>query len=100
MNYSSKRIVIKNLVVKYLNNFNKYDSKKCPRCGKEFICKPGNITQCQCYSVNLSKNESLFIKELYDDCLCYDCLEKLKILFNERRTIEYFKGLNKKVNHN
>lgn len=82
-----------------MNKFLKYDSKKCPRCGKDFVCKAGNITQCQCYTVNLSREENLFIKEMYDDCLCRDCLENLKYLFKERKTIEYFKNLNIKFNH-
>jgi hypothetical protein len=55
-----------------------HETKCCPRCSKKFECKPGNITQCQCYSVQLSPEEHEFIKEMYDDCLCHECLLELK----------------------
>lgn len=75
------------------SSFNKYEIKSCPRCGAKFECKPGNITQCQCYNIILTNEENLFIKELYDDCLCIDCLRKLKELYNQRKTIQYFQKL-------
>ena len=55
-----------------------HETKYCPRCGEEFECKPGNITQCQCFTVNLTKQEMQLIRELYDDCLCRQCLIELK----------------------
>ncbi len=68
----------------------KYDNKNCSRCGKEFVCKSGNITQCQCFNVQLSKDELIFIKEIYDDCLCLDCLIKMKQIYRERKILDYF----------
>lgn len=73
----------------------KYEMKTCPRCGKTFECKPGNITQCQCYRVSLTREESVFIKEIYDDCLCAECLESLKIIYKQKRTIKYFETIQK-----
>jgi hypothetical protein len=55
-----------------------YETKYCPRCRKPFECKPGNITQCQCFEVELSSLELELIRDVYDDCLCVDCLLELK----------------------
>lgn len=73
----------------------KHEIKSCPRCGSKFECKPGNITQCQCFEVKLTKDETLFIKELYDDCLCANCLRKLKILHNEKKILESFNKIDR-----
>lgn len=76
-------------------NISKHEIKSCPRCGNKFECKIGNITQCQCFEIKLSKNELVFIKELYEDCLCINCLRKLKILYNERKILESFNRIGK-----
>jgi hypothetical protein len=73
-----------------VNDVSKYEFKICSRCSSTFECKPGNITQCQCYGVKLTRDEILFIKELYNDCLCVNCLKKLKILYKERKILESF----------
>lgn len=73
-----------------MSDYHKYEIKTCERCGKQFVCKSGNITQCQCFNVTLSKEETLFIKEFYDDCICVECLIKMKELFKEKKTIQYF----------
>ncbi len=51
-----------------------HETRSCPRCKKEFECKPGNITQCQCYGVGLSTEQRAYIEQRYKDCLCRDCL--------------------------
>ena len=64
-----------------------HEVKSCPRCGKAFECKAGDITQCQCYGIQLSPEERAFIEERYKDCLCADCLLQLKnryMLFKEK----------------
>lgn len=58
-----------------------HEIKYCPRCSSAFECKPGNITQCQCFDVQLSRQELEFIKEIYDDCVCKNCLIELKQKF-------------------
>ncbi len=55
-----------------------HEAKKCPRCGRGFECKPGNITQCQCYGITFTAEEKAFIEEKYNDCLCRNCLLQLK----------------------
>jgi len=60
-----------------------HEIKYCPRCLKPFECKPGNITQCQCFEVKLTSKELEFIKEMYDDCLCVDCLKELQNRFRK-----------------
>jgi len=55
-----------------------HEMKICPRCSKTFECKVGSITECQCYSIQLSNEERMFIEECFDDCLCDNCLAELK----------------------
>lgn len=69
---------------------NKYEIKRCPRCNKEFQCKSGNITQCQCFAIQLNSEELRLIKEIYDDCLCAECMIKMKQLYREKHVLDYF----------
>jgi hypothetical protein len=64
-----------------------HEEKLCPRCGNGFECKPGSITECQCYGIALNNEERAFIEDRYDDCLCRSCLVELKsryIFFKEK----------------
>ncbi len=54
-----------------------HETRSCTRCKKAFECKPGNITQCQCYGVGLTAGQRAYIEERYSDCLCRDCLQWL-----------------------
>ncbi|WP_290660934.1 cysteine-rich CWC family protein [Ignavibacterium sp.] len=74
---------------------NKYELKRCPKCDKEFQCKAGNITQCQCFTIELNSAELRFIKEIYDDCLCAECMIKMKQLFKEKQVLNYYSGIKK-----
>ncbi len=56
----------------------KYEEKLCPRCNCLFECKPGNITQSQCYGISLTETEKQVIETKYADCLCINCLHELK----------------------
>ncbi len=47
--------------------------KKCPKCGKEFNCYSED--NCWCATYPIHRKEILEIKQLYDDCLCPDCLK-------------------------
>lgn len=80
-----------------MNIYHKHEIKICERCGEQFECKIGNITQCQCYNVHLTKEELIFIKEIYDDCICLVCLIKMKELFKEKKTIQYFGTLRNEI---
>lgn len=55
-----------------------HETKSCPSCKKAFECKPGNITQCQCYRIELTAELKAFIEQRFTDCLCRDCLEGLQ----------------------
>lgn len=64
-----------------------HEIKTCPRCNNTFECKAGDITQCQCYNIQLSTEERVFIEERYQDCVCDNCLLELKnryVLFKEK----------------
>ncbi len=56
----------------------KHETKSCPRCKQPFECKPGNITQCQCYGITLTGEQKIYIEQRYSDCLCRNCLEYLQ----------------------
>ncbi len=65
----------------------KHETKKCPRCSTPFECKPGNITQCQCYGIPVSAELKAFMEQRYADCLCRNCLLQLQqelVLFREK----------------
>ena len=64
-----------------------YDEKYCERCGSSFECKPGNITQCQCYEIKLSVEERLYISGLFNDCLCKNCMYDLQLQYKQEQHI-------------
>jgi len=51
-----------------------HETKRCERCNAVFECKPGNITQCQCFGVAMSDAAKQYIADKYRDCLCRNCL--------------------------
>jgi len=55
-----------------------HEMKRCPKCNKAFECKPGNITQCQCFGLKLTEPENDYMRDTYNDCLCGDCLGTIK----------------------
>ncbi len=55
-----------------------HESKACPRCAQPFECKPGSITECQCYGIAFSEAEKDHIGAAFQDCLCRACLLALK----------------------
>ncbi|WPP50404.1 cysteine-rich CWC family protein [Catalinimonas niigatensis] len=57
----------------------KHETKYCPICKSAFECKPGNITQCQCFGIPIDGETAQYIREKYEACLCRSCLEKLRI---------------------
>ncbi len=66
----------------------KHEQKNCPRCGEGFECKVGDVTNCQCYGIELSVEEEAFISSNYSDCLCRNCLLQLQqryFLFREQK---------------
>lgn len=70
----------------------KHEQKECPRCHKLFECKAGDISNCQCYGIDMSAKEEDLIRLKYDDCLCRNCLLQLKQplhLFKEQSNLKY-----------
>jgi hypothetical protein len=55
----------------------KHEEKYCPKCNNAFICKMGNIANCQCNTVEITKATNDFLSHTYFDCLCKDCLAKI-----------------------
>lgn len=51
----------------------KHESKQCPRCGKEFECKVGDVQNCQC-NFPLQNETSVFLAKTKYGCLCAGCL--------------------------
>ncbi len=54
-----------------------HEIKNCLRCNAVFECKPGDITHCQCYTINLTEEQRAYIEQRYSDCLCKNCLAYL-----------------------
>ena len=59
-----------------------HEKKNCPRCGIVFECKPGNITQCQCYGFAMNEELKVYLEQRYNDCLCKNCLKYLSVELN------------------
>jgi hypothetical protein len=55
-----------------------HEQKTCPRCRNQFECKPGSITQCQCFEVLLTAEQRTFLEQRYTDCLCKNCLLQIQ----------------------
>jgi hypothetical protein len=55
-----------------------HETKTCQRCTTAFECKPGSITQCQCFDVQLTTEQRAYLEQKYTDCLCRKCLIHLQ----------------------
>lgn len=53
----------------------KEDLQDCPRCGKKFHCSKSG--KCWCYEIALPLDKLEEIEELYDSCLCPDCMNEM-----------------------
>lgn len=56
----------------------KHEIILCERCQASFECKANSFTQCQCMTVKMTLNETQYVSELYDACLCAACLTVLR----------------------
>lgn len=61
-----------------LTKTSKHEIIHCDRCNDTFECKANAYTKCQCSAVQLSINEVQYVSELYDGCLCANCLRELQ----------------------
>jgi hypothetical protein len=59
-----------------------HEEKYCPSCRQKFECKVGSIHLCQCSTIILTEQEKYFIQQQFDDCLCVNCLQKIKEKFS------------------
>jgi len=57
----------------------KYAEHPCPRCGNLFVCQSGSNGNCPCNGVELEPGLLEHLADLYDDCLCLQCLHQLKV---------------------
>lgn len=62
-----------------------HETKKCPRCARNFECKVGNIAECQCSQLQLTHEERVYIEDKFIDCLCGQCLETLRFHYQLHR---------------
>jgi hypothetical protein len=56
----------------------KHEIISCERCKTTFECKANSFTKCQCATVPLNLNETQYISEQFDGCLCANCLRALQ----------------------
>lgn len=78
----------------------KHEEKYCGKCNTRFICKVGDIENCQCNTVKLSDESIEFLSTTNFDCLCKDCLlqvnQDVKVAGNYRFPTQkemYIEGL-------
>lgn len=55
----------------------KHEDVACPRCGASFQCKMGSISICHCSDVQLTKEQTAYLSEQWQGCLCHRCLLEL-----------------------
>lgn len=67
-----------------MNHKPKHEIKLCARCGGDFECKVGDVTNCQCSEVKILPETYKFISTTHYDCLCKKCLEELNHLIKYR----------------
>ncbi|HEY9195537.1 MAG TPA: cysteine-rich CWC family protein [Mucilaginibacter sp.] len=65
----------------------KHEIIRCERCEAPFECKANAFTKCQCSTVQLTINEVQYVSELYEGCLCANCL--LLVQQEYQRSIEF-----------
>ncbi|WP_268125498.1 cysteine-rich CWC family protein [Roseivirga pacifica] len=56
----------------------KHEERYCPRCKALFECKVGSISLCQCSTVVLTPSQKTYVSELFNGCLCANCLKQLQ----------------------
>ncbi|MBC8053948.1 MAG: cysteine-rich CWC family protein [Sphingobacteriaceae bacterium] len=56
----------------------KHEIIQCERCSTRIECKANSYTKCQCTAVQLSLNETQYVSENFEGCLCAACLLDLK----------------------
>ena len=61
----------------------KHEIVRCERCQSAFECKANSFTKCQCAKVHLTLNETQYVSELYDGCLCAACLLNLQLIYSK-----------------
>jgi hypothetical protein len=69
-----------------MNEYTKHEIISCERCGTPFECKANAFTKCQCTTIQLSLNETQYISEQYEGCLCAKCLGILQQEFIDQLT--------------
>ncbi len=67
----------------------KHEQKYCPRCNTAFVCKAGDIVNCQCSSVTLSPEAVRFLTASYYDCLCKNCLSDINQLVKTAKSYQF-----------
>lgn len=56
----------------------KHEIISCERCRDSILCKANANSKCDCTAVQLTLNETQYISELFDGCLCPRCLLDLQ----------------------
>ncbi len=66
-----------------MNQTPKHETVYCERCKTPFECKANSFTKCQCSKVQLTLNETQYVSENYEGCLCASCLLKVQQEYRE-----------------
>lgn len=71
----------------------KHEPKICPRCKAYFICKVGDVSNCQCSRVKLTIDEQNYLADQYGDCLCFSCMKAEQQAFTLKKFYNKLKRL-------
>lgn len=56
----------------------KHEIIVCKRCGSQFECKVGDVSNCQCSTISLSDSTRKFLDNTSFGCLCANCLSEIE----------------------
>lgn len=71
-----------------------HEEKYCPRCKVKFECKVGSILLCQCNTVSLTHEEIGHMQQLYNDCLCAQCMKEVRAEYHNNNLKKKIRKLN------
>ncbi len=71
------KIEIRVIFYKMIDEQEKPETKICEVCGAKFSCG-ANIGKCWCFEIELKTETLTELREDYKNCLCENCLGKVK----------------------
>lgn len=64
---------------------NSSNNTTCQRCKQSFVCNAVDIKNCDCTKIQLTAEETIYISNLFSNCICNACLLHLKNEFLKQK---------------